>query len=80
MNKLLPIAFIQKSGIHLATFLTAGSTDLRADLMPLIPSKKSKNQVEIGFAAFKIFGFMYVEYSRRLVGEYGNTMGFQILF
>lgn len=80
ITRKIPISFIQKSGIHLATFFTAGAIDNDKGLTPLIPSSQSTNQMEIGIAAFKIFGFMYVEYSRRLIGDFGNSMGLQILF
>ena len=75
-----PIQFLQKSGIHLATFLTVGVIDDVASLEPLLPYSNSETQAEIGLAAFKIFGFMYVEFSRRLIGDYGNNVGLQILF
>jgi hypothetical protein len=80
ITRKLPVSILQKSGVHTAVFLTAGSTDLSPNLAPLIPSTNSTNQVELGIAAFKIFGFLYVEFSRRLYGVYGNSMGFQVLF
>lgn len=80
ITRKIPIGIIQKSGIQLATFLTAGSVDSTPDLTPLVPSGSSKNQVELGVAAFRIFGFIYVEFSRRLIGEYGNSVGVQMLF
>ena len=75
-----PINFIQKSGIHLATFITLGTVDQVASLEPILPYSKSETQAEIGFAAFKIFGFIYAEFSQRIAGDYGNSVGFQILF
>lgn len=75
-----PIRFIQKSGIHLATFFTVGVIDRTPSLEPLIPYSNAETQAELGIAAFKIFGFMYVEFSRRLVGNYGNSLGLTILF
>ncbi|MGB0348149.1 MAG: hypothetical protein ACPGGA_11730, partial [Balneolaceae bacterium] len=75
-----PIQFIQKSGIHLATFITVGTVDKAASLEPILPYSKSQTQAEIGLAAFKIFGFLYAEYSLRIAGDFGNSVGFQILF
>lgn len=75
-----PFEFIQKSGIHLATFFTIGVIDDKASLEPLIPYSKAETQAELGIAAFKIFGFMYVEFSRRLIGNYGNSLGLAVLF
>jgi len=75
-----PFSFIQKSGIHLATFFTIGVIDNKASLEPLIPYSKAETQAELGIAAFKIFGFMYVEFSRRLIGNYGNSLGLTVLF
>ncbi|MFV1885024.1 MAG: DUF5686 family protein [Balneola sp.] len=75
-----PIGFIQKSGIHLATFFTIGVIDQIPSLEPLIPYSKAETQAELGLAAFKIFGFMYVEFSRRLIGNYGNSLGLTVLF
>lgn len=75
-----PFSFIQKSGIHLATFFTIGVIDDKASLEPLIPYSKAETQAELGIAAFKIFGFMYVEFSRRLIGNYGNSLGLTVLF
>ena len=75
-----PFSFIQKSGIHLATFLTIGTVDDKSDLVPLFPYSKSQTQAELGIAAFKIFGFLYAEYSLRISGDFGNAFGFQILF
>ncbi len=75
-----PINFIQKSGIHLATFFTVGVIDQTPSLEPLIPYSNAETQAELGLAAFKIFGFMYVEFSRRLIGNYGNSLGLTILF
>lgn len=75
-----PFKFIQKSGIHLATFFTIGVIDEKASLDPLIPYSNAETQAELGLAAFKIFGFMYVEFSRRLIGNYGNSIGLTVLF
>ncbi len=75
-----PFTFIQKSGIHLATFFTIGVIDDKASLEPLIPYSKAETQAELGIAAFKIFGFMYVEFSQRLIGNYGNSLGLTVLF
>lgn len=75
-----PFSFIQKSGIHLATFVTIGTVDDKSDLIPLFPYSKSQTQAELGIAAFKIFGFLYAEYSLRISGDFGNAFGFQILF
>lgn len=75
-----PIGFIQKSGIHLATFLTYGILDETPGLQPLLPTTNAETQAEIGIAAFKIFGFIYVEFSRRLIGDFGNSVGLQVLF
>ncbi len=75
-----PIRFIQKSGIHLATFFTVGVIDQTPSLEPLLPYSNAETQAELGIAAFKIFGFMYVEFSRRLVGNYGNSLGLTVLF
>ena len=75
-----PIRLIQKSGIHLATFFTVGVIDQTPSLEPLLPYSKAETQAELGLAAFKIFGFMYVEFSRRLVGNYGNSLGLTVLF
>ncbi|MBO6535823.1 MAG: carboxypeptidase-like regulatory domain-containing protein [Balneolaceae bacterium] len=75
-----PLPLLQKSGIHLATFLTVGTIDDKASLEPLLPYSNSKTQAEIGIAAFKIFGFLYAEFSQRIAGDYGNSVGFQILF
>jgi len=74
------VPFLEKSGIHLATFLTVGTIDQTSSLEPLLPYSGSETQAEIGIAAFKIFGFIYAEFSRRLVGDYGNSVGFQVLF
>ncbi len=75
-----PIPLVKKSGIHLATFLTVGTIDDTYSLEPLLPYSGSKTQAEIGIAAFKIFGFIYAEFSQRIAGDYGNSLGFQILF
>ncbi len=75
-----PIKFIQQSGIHLSLFMTVATVDDGHSMVPLLPGNGGKTQAELGIAAFKIFGFIYAEFSRRLVGEYGNTYGFQILF
>lgn len=75
-----PIKFIQKSGIHLATFFTIGVIDDKASLEPLFPYSNAETQAELGIAAFKILGFMYVEFSRRLIGNYGNSIGLTALF
>tara|TARA_R110000868_G_scaffold304437_26_gene565488 strand:+ start:21880 stop:24267 length:2388 start_codon:yes stop_codon:yes gene_type:complete len=75
-----PFNFIQKSGIHLATFFTIGVIDEKASLEPFLPYSNSETQAELGIAAFKIFGFMYVEFSRRLIGNYGNNLGLTVLF
>lgn len=75
-----PIKLIQKSGIHLATFFTLGVIDNVATLEPILPYSKAETQAELGIAAFKIFGFMYVEFSRRLIGNYGNNLGLTVLF
>lgn len=75
-----PFDLVQKSGIHLATFFTIGTVDQNSSLQPLLPYSGSETQAEIGIAAFKIFGFIYAEFSRRIVGDYGNSVGFQILF
>ncbi|MEQ9310519.1 MAG: DUF5686 family protein [Balneolaceae bacterium] len=75
-----PIGLIQKSGIHLATFFTIGVIDQKASLEPLVPYSKAETQAELGLAAFKIFGFMYVEFSKRLIGDYGNSLGLSVLF
>lgn len=80
ITRKIPIQFIRKSGIHLATFFTAGVIDDRPSLEPLLPYSNADTQAELGIAAFKIFGFLYVEFSRRLVGEYGNSIGLQVLF
>jgi hypothetical protein len=45
-----------------------------------LPYSGAEPQAEIGIAAFKIFGFMYVEFSQRLIGEYGNKLGLIVLF
>ncbi len=75
-----PFPLLKKSGIHLATFLTVGAIDDSARLEPLLPYSGSYTQAEIGIAAFKIFGFIYAEFSQRIAGDYGNSVGFQILF
>ncbi len=75
-----PVKFIQKSGIHLATFFTVGVIDQNPSLEPLLPYSNAETQAELGIAAFKIFGFMYVEFSRRLIGNYGNSLGLTVLF
>ncbi|GAB5408866.1 MAG: hypothetical protein BalsKO_12310 [Balneolaceae bacterium] len=75
-----PIQFIQKSGIHLAAFFTIGVIDDKESLEPLLPYSNAETQAELGIAAFKIFGFMYVEFSRRLIGNYGNSLGLAVLF
>ncbi len=75
-----PIPFIQKSGIHLATFVTVGTVDNEESLEPILPYSKAKTQAEVGIAAFKIFGFLYAEYSIRVAGDFGNSVGFQVLF
>lgn len=75
-----PFQFIQKSGIHIATFLTIGVIDEVASLEPLLPYSKAETQAEIGIVAFKIFGFLYAEFSQRLIGEYGNSVGLTVLF
>ncbi len=80
ITRKVPIQFIQKSGIHLATFITVGTVDETASLEPILPYSKSETQAEIGVAAFKILGFLYAEYSLRIAGEFGNSVGFQILF
>lgn len=80
LTRKTPLNFIQKSGIHLATFFTIGVIDETASLKPLLPYSKAETQAELGLAAFKIFGFMYVEFSRRLIGNYGNSLGLTVLF
>lgn len=80
MTRKVPVEFIRKSGIRTAFFLTAGVVDDTASLEPLVPYSGSEPQVEIGFAAFRILGMFYVEFSKRVIGEYGNSVGFQFLF
>lgn len=79
ITRKIPISFIQKSGIQLATFLSVGTIDYTSNLMPILPYSKSQTQAEVGIAAFKIFGFIYAEYSLRIIGDFGNSFGFQVL-
>ena len=80
LTRKAPLPMLKKSGIHLATFLTIGTIDETASLEPLLPYSGSQTQAEIGIAAFKIFGLLYAELSQKIAGDYGNSVGFQILF
>ena len=75
-----PIAFIQKSGIHLSTFASIGYVDGTESLTPLLPNPDATTQAEIGISAFKVLGFLYFEFSKRILGDYGNSIGFIVLF
>ncbi|MEQ8525567.1 carboxypeptidase-like regulatory domain-containing protein [Gracilimonas sp.] len=80
LTRSIPIKFIQKSGIQISTVLTAGVIDQTSSLEPLLPYSGSKTQAEIGIAASKIFGIFYAEVSKKLYGEFGNSIGFLLLF
>lgn len=80
LTRSIPIEFISKSGIQISTLFTVGTIDQKPSLEPLLPYSDSKTQAEFGIAATKIFGIFYAEFSKRLYGEYGNTIGFTVLF
>ena len=63
-----------------STFFSAGLLDQNPSLEPLLHPSKDNMQAEIGISAFKIFGFIYMEFSKRLIGDYGNEIGFVVLF
>jgi len=80
ITRKVPVSFIQKSGIMFSTFFSAGLLDQNPSLEPLLHPSKDNMQAEIGISAFKIFGFIYMEFSKRLIGDYGNEIGFVVLF
>jgi hypothetical protein len=75
-----PVEFIRKSGIRVSSFVTAGWVDQNTSLVPLIPGPGVTPQVEAGIAVARIFSAFYVELSQRIVGSYGNRLGFIFLF
>ncbi len=80
LTRSIPIEFIRKSGIQISSILTVGVTDQTASMEPLLPYSGSQTQAELGIAATKILGIFYAEFSKRLHGEYGNSVGFILLF
>lgn len=80
LTRSIPIEFIRKSGIQISSILTVGVTDQKASMEPLLPSSGSQTQAELGIAASKILGIFYAEFSKRLYGDYGNSVGFIVLF
>lgn len=80
ITRSIPVNFIQKSGILISTFLSVGVIDDTPSLEPILPYSNAETQAEIGVTAFKIFGFLYAEFSRRIIGDYGNSFGMTILF
>ena len=80
LTRKLPIDFLARSGVKISTFLTVGVIDENPSLEPLLPHSGSHTQAEIGIAVTRIFGFFYTEFSKRLYGDYGNSIGFTARF
>lgn len=81
LTRKLPIEFLAKSGIKISTFATVGIIDEKSSLEPLLlPHSASHTQAEIGVAVTRIFGFIYTEFSKKLYGRYGSSVGFTARF
>lgn len=80
LTRSIPIEFIRKSGIQISSILSVGVTDQTDSLEPLLPYSGSQTQAELGIAASKILGIFYAEFSKRLYGDYGSSIGFIVLF
>ncbi|MEX0846131.1 MAG: carboxypeptidase-like regulatory domain-containing protein [Balneolaceae bacterium] len=80
LTRSLPIEFISKSGIQISTLLTVGVIDQNSSLEPLLPYSGSQTQAELSIAASKILGVFYTEFSKKLYGSYGSSMGLKVLF
>lgn len=80
LTRSIPIDFIRKSGIQISTLLTVGVVDQTTSFEPLLPYSGSQTQAEFGIAASKILGIFYTEFSKKLYGPYGSSIGLKVLF
>ncbi|MEX0720818.1 MAG: carboxypeptidase-like regulatory domain-containing protein [Balneolaceae bacterium] len=80
LTRKAPFDFVSKSGIKISTFFTVGVIDETPSLEPLLPYSGSHTQAEMGISASKIFGFFYAEFSKRIYGKFGNSIGFTARF
>jgi hypothetical protein len=80
LTRSIPIDFIRKSGIQISTLFTVGVIDDERSLEPLLPYSNAQTQAEFGIAASKILGLFYAEFSKKIHGRYGNSIGVKVLF
>ena len=76
----MPFKFIRESGVRLTIQASAGIVDRTESLAPLLPGYEDQKQVEVGFGLFRILSIFSFQYSRRIVGDFGQGFGLTVFF